>query len=170
MEKKYRITFHDGPTGNRRKDVDVIARGTDDAFRQAFQMPEAKNRLYSEVIVAEIPKEPSVIGVEFAYRDTALKRDFVDYMFIKARDEAEAVRCYNEHFLGSRFWFRAGKTEEDGKCVRGKVLQTYFAVGARYDADATVLDKGKVDALLEDASSRCITVDHLNKSVELGKD
>lgn len=134
MKKVYRITF----SGNgKSKHIDVCAESCDDAFSRAYRMPEASSRTYKEVTVEEIPSGLSVIGIEFEYTDTFIKRNFHDCLFIKANNEDEAIQYYNDHYKGKRFWFNAGKTEEDGKCIRGKVIDTYFAAGPRYDADAT---------------------------------
>lgn len=138
MEANYRITFNDGPLGNKRKHFDVSAKSSDEAFQLAFMMPEAKSGIYTDVSVEEIPREPSVIGIEFQYYDTYFKQNFTDYIFIKANNETEAVDYYNKHFKDGRFQFKASKTDENGKCIRGKILNTYFAACPGYDADATV--------------------------------
>ena len=133
--KKYRITF----CGKHSKHYDVDASNSDEAFKIAYSMPEAsKHHIYTDVSVEEVPNGPSVIGIEFKYTDTVLKKDFTNYIHIKAKDEADAVRYYNEHFRGKRFWFNPSKTEEDGKCVRGEVIDTFFSACPGFDADATI--------------------------------
>ena len=132
--KEFRITF----SGNNKcKSVDIKASCSDDAFVKAYEMPEATSRIYTEISIEEVPEGPKVIGIEFEYEDTAFKKTFTDYIFIRANDEAQAVDYYNRHYKGGRFWFHAGKTEDDGKCIRGKVLETYYAAVPGYDADAT---------------------------------
>lgn len=132
--KVFRITF----TGNgKSKSVDVQAACSDDAFDMAYKMSEATSRAYTDISVEEVPDGPKVIGIEFEYEDTAFKKTFPGYIFIRAYNEAQAVDYYNRHYKGGRFWFHAGKTEENGKCVRGKVLETYYAACPGYDADAT---------------------------------
>lgn len=135
MKENYRATF----CGNdKSKQIDLYAVNFDDAFEKAYQQPEARNRIYTDVIIEKIPTEPGVIGIEFEYTDIFIKKNYRGYLFIKAKNEAEAVQYYNVNFKGKRFWFDAGKTEEDGKCIRGKVIQTYFAPGPGYHADATL--------------------------------
>ena len=53
--KKFRITFSDGPTGNRSESVDVEAEDSDVAFSMAYRMPQAKDRRYTDVMVEECP-------------------------------------------------------------------------------------------------------------------
>lgn len=133
----YRITFSNRNAGISRK-KDIHAENSDDAFAKAFKMPDAKSGLFTDVQVEEIPEGPVVVGIKFYYYDTVLKVNFTDYLTIKANSEADAVSYYNEHFKGKRFWFNAGKTEEEGKCIRGDVAETYFAACPGYDADATL--------------------------------
>lgn len=157
MKKNYRITFYDGPMGNLSKDVDVYAENSDEALHMAYRMPEAKDRRFTDVMVGKIPEGPSIIGIEFEYTDTYFNDKFKEYMFIKANNEAEAVEYYNNHFKDKHFWFNAGKTETDGKNVRGRVVKTYFACVERYDADAT-LENAKnisVDKLIDNATQTC---------------
>lgn len=134
--KKYRIEFN-GKNSSKR--YDVVASNIDDAFKLAYSMPEASQyHIYGDIGIEEIPEGPSVIGIKFRYTDTVFKKEFTDYIHIKAKDEADAVRYYNENFKGKRFWFNAGKTEDDGKCIRGDVIETFFSAGAGFAADATV--------------------------------
>lgn len=129
---EYRITFHDGPEGNRSKDVDIMAENVDDAFRKAYQMPEAKNRLYTNVGVMEKPKGRTIIGIEHEYEDTYFHQTFVGYMFILANSESDAARYYNANIRGKHFWFNEAKIEPDGKNVFGRIRKTYFSCGDRY--------------------------------------
>ena len=157
--RKYRITFHDGPEGHRSKNVDVLADSFDDARRQARQMPEARNRLYSDMIIGQIPEGPSVIGIEFEWTSPYISGVCTGYLFIKANDEAEAVKYYNEHFKGKRFsGAHYGKNVDDADSVRGRVRSTYFPGGAvKFDADATLVHGPKnktVDDVLADATVR----------------
>lgn len=140
MKNNFRITFYDGPEGNRSKTVDVYAESFDDARRQAWQMPEAKNRLYSDMMIEEIPKGPSVIGILYEYTDPYVSGKSTQPMFIKANDEAEAICYYNKHCLGTHFDFpNYRKNDENGRCTRGRIVETYFVAGAvNYDADATI--------------------------------
>ena len=140
MKKNYRITFYDGPEGNRSKNVDVYAESFDDARRQAWQMDEAKYRMYSDIMIEEIPNGPSVIGVEYEYTHPYLKQKFTERVFIKANSEAQALKYFNEHFK-----------------ERGRATKTYFACCTGYDADATIEaeKEGKiVDVLIADANTR----------------
>lgn len=130
--KKYRIYLKNERT---KKKMDVLAESSEAAFQIAYQMPDI--RKYREVTVEEIPVGPTVIGIKFRYLDTVFKKEFCGYLFIRANNEEDAVKYYNKHFLGKRFWFDAGKTEDDGKCIRKEVLETYFARCPGYDADAT---------------------------------
>lgn len=131
----YRISFSGK---NDCKSVDVQAINSEDAFNKAYKMPESKSGQYTDIWIEKIPTEPSVIGIEFKYTDTAIKKNFHGCLFIKANNEAEAVNYYNEYYKGQRFWFNAGEIVEDGKCIRGDVIQTYFAACPGYDADATL--------------------------------
>ena len=140
-KNNYRITFHDGPDGNRSKYIDVYAKSSDEAFDIAYKMPEARRRLYDNVMVEKIPTEPSTIGVEIEYYDTQLKRNFTDRLFIRAENEKQAIDYYNKHFKGGRFGLYANMPVENGKCIRGRVLRTYFTGLPGYDADATVPEK-----------------------------
>ena len=137
MGNKYRITFSDGPSGNYHKTIDVSAKDSDEAFGIAYKMPEAKDRRYTDISVQEIKTGPKIIGLEISYYDTALKQTSVGYMFIKAENEDQAVEYYNKHLKGGRFWFNAGKTDPTGKCVRGDILDMYFAISPSYNFDAT---------------------------------
>ena len=129
MKANYRIVFHDGPEGSNSKNVDVYASNLDEARKMAWKMPEAEMReLYSEFYVQEIPKEPSVIGIEYEWTSPYINGVSTGYLFIKANDEAAAVKYYNEHFKS-----------------RGRIRKTYFAAGMGFDADATI--EGKKPAL-----------------------
>jgi hypothetical protein len=135
MKENYRITFI---SKSRSKSIDIYAISSDDAFNKAYKMPEVNNKIYTDIMVEEIPTEPSVIGIKFEYTDTYIKKRFHGNLFIKANDEAEAIKHYNSNYKGKHFWFNAGLTEEDGKCIRGNVIETYFASCPGYDADATL--------------------------------
>ena len=139
MEKRnYRVSFHDGPTGHKHKNVDVLAENSDEAFHLAYKSLTASEKdLYTDATINVIPEGPSVIGLKIEYYDIAIGRHFSDYILIRAYSESEAIAYYNEHFLGGRFWFDVSETEPDGKCVRGRVLETYYAGGLGYAADAT---------------------------------
>lgn len=154
MKKKFRITFYDGPEGNKSKNVDIFAESFNDARRQAWQMDEAKSREYSDMIIEKIPEGPSVIGVQYEYVDPYLSGKSTQCLFIKANDEAEAIRYYNEHYRNTRFDFpNHRKNDEYGRCTRGRIVETYYATGAiRFDADAT-LDK-TVDGLIANAKEQ----------------
>lgn len=155
LKNNFRITFYDGPEGSRSKKVDVFAESFEDARRQAWQMPEAKNRLYTDMMIEEIPKEPSVIGIMYEYVDPGLSGRCTQPLFIKANDEAEAIRYYNKHYKNARFDFpNHQKNNENGRCTRGRIVETYFAAGVvRYDADATI--EGSLDGRLASAAERC---------------
>ena len=80
---KYRITF----CGKHSRHYDVDASNSDEAFKMAYSMPEASQyHIYTDVSVEEVPEGPSVIGIEFRYTDTVLKKDFTNYIHIKAKD------------------------------------------------------------------------------------
>ena len=154
MKNNFRVTFHDGPEGNRSKHVDIYAESLEDAMRQAYQMDEAKYRMYSEMSIMEIPKEPCVIGIMYEYVDPGLSGRCTQPLFIKANDEAEAIRYYNKHYKNARFDFpNHQKNNENGRCTRGRIVETYFAAGVvRYDADATI--EGSLDGRLASAAER----------------
>lgn len=139
---KFRVTFSDGPLGNWSKSIDICAVSSEHAFEQAYRMPEAKSEVYTDIDVQEITEGPKVIGVKFEYVDTAMKRSFSDYIFIRANSEEEAVEFYNKNYKGGRFWFKASETAPDGKCIRGDVIATYYAACPGYDADATISHEG----------------------------
>lgn len=143
MKSNYRITFYDGPEGNISKNVDVYAESFDDARKQARQMPEARNRMYSDMMIEQFPEGPSVIGVEFEWTDPYISGVCTGYLFIKANDEAEAVKYYNEHFRGKCFeGSHYGKNVDGAHSVRGRIRKTYFASGCvRFDGDATLEGK-----------------------------
>ena len=83
MEKNYRITFSD-ERGENFKSIDVYAIDSDDAFSQAYRMPEAKSGKYTGVLVEKLTPGPNVYGIEFDYFDTAFKKNFTGYMCIKS--------------------------------------------------------------------------------------
>lgn len=143
MKANYRIVFHDGPEGSRSKNVDVCAESFEDARRQAFQMPEACNRMYSDMLIEKIPEGPSVIGIEFEFemKCPPFYEKGKDYLFIRANSEAEALQYYNSHFKGERYNRRAGETVPDGCRVRKRATKTYFAAGCAPCADATIDEK-----------------------------
>ena len=132
MKPNFRITFSGK---DRSENIDVFAENREDALEMALCMPEVEH--YRDVTIEEFPEFPCVIGIKFQYRDTCRKKDFRGYVFIKANSEKEAVDYYNEHLKGKRFCFDSGKTETNGKCIRGKVLETYFAGCPGFDVDAT---------------------------------
>lgn len=143
MKANYRIVFHDGPEGSNSKSVDVYASSMKEAREKAYKMPEAKTReLYSEFYVQEIPREPSTIGIEFEYTSPYINGVCTGYLFIKANDEAQAVKYYNEHFKGKSFaGAHYGKNVEGEHTVRGRIRSTYFANGMKFHADATIEGK-----------------------------
>lgn len=134
MKKNYRITFSNR---DECKHVDIYAKDCDAAFVRAYSMPEAKSGLYSDIMVERIPTGPSVIAVKFKYIDTVTDKTFFGYLHIKAKDEEHALKYYNKHFKNKRFWFYAGKNEDDGKHIRQEAVETYFASCPGYDVDAT---------------------------------
>ena len=123
---QFRITFTDGPTGNRSKTYDVDAQNSDEAFKIAYAKPESKSRWYSDVSVMEIEPGPKQIGVEFESYDTVFKQSFRGYLFFTAEDEADAIRQYNEKYKGKRYWFDACKPAADGKNEYRRVISTYY--------------------------------------------
>lgn len=141
--KKFRATFFDGPTGNLSKKVDLLAEDTDHALKQALKMREASDRRFTDVSVEEVKDGPKNIGLVISYYDTVIRRNFRGYVFIRANSEKEAVAYYNSHLRGGRFWFHAGETEADGKCVRREVVDTYYAAGPGYDFDACADTDGR---------------------------
>ena len=134
---KYRITFSDGPMGNRDKHIDVDADSSDEAFKMAYAMPEAKNHMYTDVMVEKHPLGASPIGLTIEYYDTYFKEYYTGTMIIKAENEDQAMEYYDRNYKGKHFWFNCGQIEDDGKCVYGKIKDTYFAACPGYDADAT---------------------------------
>ena len=128
------IDFHDGPEGNRSVRRDIMAENSDDAFRKAYRMPEAKH--YSNVTIYKKPQGKTCIGIEFIYTDTVFKQDFHGYVFVDANSEREASDWYCRNLRGKRFWFNAHEPKPDGKNVYGRVIKTYFADGfAKFDAE-----------------------------------
>lgn len=156
-KNNYRITFHDGPLSDRSKSVDVVAKDPDEAFEIAYSMPEARRRLYDNILIEKIPIGPSVIGVKFEYYDTAFEKNFTDQVFIKAENEQQAINYYNKYYKGGRFNVYGNKTVKDGRCIRGRVLKTYFTGLPGFDADATVHEKKKpLDDIISSAKSQHI--------------
>ena len=136
--KKFRIIFSDGPMGDRHKSYDVEAENSDEAFQIAYRKPEAQRYdLFTNISVEEIPEGASPIGIRFSYYDTYAKRNFTDYLVIKANDEKQAVEYYNSYYRGKHFSFNVGEIEEIGKHIYGNVVETYFAACPGYHADAT---------------------------------
>lgn len=135
--KKYRITFTPRYSDVKPYKIDVAAENSDEAFHIAYQTPEAKSRMYSELTCEEWPEGISNIGIRFRYTDTVFRKEFEGYLVIRAASEKDAVAYYNRHYKGNRFWFHCGEICEDGKCVYGKVVETYFAACSGFDADAT---------------------------------
>lgn len=135
---KYRVTFHDGPTGNKSKKFDVDARDMDEAFRKARELfPNAWQAGYTDATTEEVPTEPSPIGIRFRYLESG-KKSYCQYLVIKADNEAHAVAFYNRNLKGRRFYQPWPKKPDDnGNCVYGEVEETYFAACPGYDYDAT---------------------------------
>lgn len=133
----YRITFHDGPLGKNEKKVDVYAENSRDAFKQAYEMPEAKNRVYTGILVSAIPEGPSVIGIMFKCKDTSFNETTSNYIFIKANSEKEAADYYNRKIRGKRFRFYPKDIDRNGRFVFEEIQETYFAAGTDYTIDAT---------------------------------
>lgn len=135
-KKKFRISFL-ANCGMHVVHKDVAAQDSDEAFSIAYKMPEVRSGMYDEISLMEIPQGPTVIGVKFQYYDSVFKEHFHDRIFILANNEEEAIEYYNKHYKGKRFIHEPACTVEDGKCVRGDVVETYFAAGGMYHADAT---------------------------------
>lgn len=156
MDQKYRITFHDGPNGNRQKTVDIYAESLEDARKRAYQLPEARNRLYDNMMISQVPEGPSVIGIEFKYEmhRPPFHQEGKDYLFIRANSEAEALQYYNDHFWGRTYDRVAGKTDPAGHRVRGRALRTYYAPGMICCADATIGKAPSLETQIQSASSR----------------
>lgn len=167
MKNKYRITFHDGPLGNRQKTVDIYAESLDEARQQGYQMPEARNRLYDNMMIHQVPEGPSVIGIEFEFemKSPPFYENGKDYLFIRANSEAEALQYYNTHFLAQRYSSHAGTTDPAGHRVRGRVTQTYYADGMQYCADATN-NSQSLDDKVSVATARASVSDSGQKSQE----
>ena len=141
MKKQFRITFSDGPMGKRmEKHYDVWASDIGEAEKIGFDMSTA--RQYCNMSVQEVPMGPKMVGLEILYEDTYLKKNYHAYIIIRANDESSAVDYYNKHLKGGRFWFDAGKTDDLGKCVRGAVVNTYYAACPGCDFDI-VAEKGE---------------------------
>lgn len=115
---------------------DVYAGSEDEAFSLAYQTFEARNFPITDISVQEIPEGPANIGLKIEYEDTSIKRRFADYIIIRADSEEQAAVYYNQNLKGGRFWFHANKTDDAGKCVRGNILETYFASCPGYDFSA----------------------------------
>ena len=133
---KYRITFSGGPTTDISKHYDVEVKNSDEAFAMAYKMPEAKNRIYSNIWVEEIPVGDTNIGIRFAYKDRG--RTYHQYMVIHAKDERHAKEYYNKNIKGRNFYQPwSHKPDDNGNCVYGSIVETYFAACPGYDFDAT---------------------------------
>lgn len=125
---KYRCTFYNRSTDKSLK-YDVIADSMDMASKMGYEYAESNSlyyKGYTDMTVSEIPEGISTIGVMFKSHDTVLKKDFVNRVFIDAESEKDAVRIYNETYLGKRFWFNSHEICEDGKNVYGEVVDTYY--------------------------------------------
>ena len=137
-KKKYRITFSDGPMGNRSESVDVEAESSGEALSIGWTLPQAKDRRYTEMAAEEWPDGPSTIGVEFETYDRVFKRTFTGRLFIRADSEKQAADYYRSHFEGKKSYCNyASRPEEGGKCSYGRIKGTYFAACPGWDFDAT---------------------------------
>ena len=133
---KYRITFFSDPTTDIVKKYDVEAKNSDEAFEIAYKMPEARNRMYRNVGVEEIPTGDTNIGIRFSYKERG--KTYYQYMVIHAKNESHAKEYYNRNIKGRNFyqpWPR--KPDDNGNCIYGAIAETYFAACPGYDFDAT---------------------------------
>ena len=126
--KKYRCSFYNPEKDSyikwdiERSDMEeAVNRGSEYA-----RLHDLYYRGYENLTVGEVPEGPSRIGIKFKCRDTALKMDSVNYLFIAAESEEAAEKKYYDTYYGKHFWFSPGKIEEDGKNVYGKVIETYY--------------------------------------------
>ncbi len=146
--KKFRLTFNDGPMGNRRVSKDILAEDFDDAAIVARKMPEAYIKEFrdNDVVIEEIVDGPKVIGICYNYYDHSCKRTYQGYTFIRALDEAQAIDYYNKNIKSKVFYQPwPDKFDENGNCEYGAVAYTYFAGGDGYSYDAIEDNKKKGD-------------------------
>ena len=130
MKANYRITFYNGPAGNSSMHKDVYAKDSDDAFKQAYRMPEAQSHRYSDVAVEEIPDGPSCIGIEFETYDRVFRKTFTNYIFVLAEDEVEARSWYRRNLMEKKtFCIYPDRPEVNEKSSYGRIKRTYFACG-----------------------------------------
>ena len=119
---------------------DLEAENSDDAISKAYRYLRDRGieHRFSEVMVEEIPKGPTNIGIKFAYEE-GKRGIYYNYIVIRANDEADAEAFYNKTLLGKRFYQPwPAKIDENGNCVYGRVAETYFAACPGFDLDATV--------------------------------
>lgn len=136
-KKKFRASFYNSKSDVTKK-VDFLANDSEEASRNALNMPEAKGHCYDNLTVEEWPESPSPIGIRFGYAENG-KDGYSNYLVVKARDEAHAVAFYNANYKGRRFFQPWPlKPDDSGNCVYGEVKETYFCAASCFDADATL--------------------------------
>lgn len=139
----YRVTLHNGPTGNDRCfKYDTVADSTDEALRRALKAFKLKHGYdahvdFSDSTIEEHPVGASVIGIRFAYKEGNGKGGH-QYLFIKAETEKKAAEYYNSNIRGKNFYQPwPHKINDQGNCTYDSIADTYFAACNGYDFDAT---------------------------------
>lgn len=133
--KTYRLTLT-GPDGKKIREWDAKAVSMDAAMDAALKQPEIKNIRGGELSVQEVPERPSQFGVRFRYYDTVFRQHFTDCLIIRAENERQAKDYYVRHLEGGLFQYDPAKSDKNGKCIRGVVLETYIAACPGWDFDA----------------------------------
>lgn len=133
--KTYRLTLT-GPDGKKIREWDVKAVSMDAAMDTALKQPEIKNIRGGELSAQEVPEGPSQFGVRFRYYDTVFRQHFTDCLIIRAENERQAKDYYVRHLEGGLFQYDPAKSDKNGKCIRGVVLETYIAACPGWDFDA----------------------------------
>ena len=108
----------------------------DAAMNAALKQPEVKNIHGGELSAQEVPEGPSQFGVRFRYYDTAFRQRFTDCLIIRAENERQAKDYYIRYLEGGRFQHDPARDDENGKCIREGVLETYIAACPGWDFDA----------------------------------
>ncbi len=122
----YRITFYNNKTDKSKK-FDIKARNSaevDEFINNKAR--EMRDKDYTDATYHIVEDGLKTIGLEILYTDTVFKKDFKDYLFIKAENENEAIEIFNKEYKNQRFWFNCEKLESDGKCIIKKVTNTYY--------------------------------------------
>ena len=133
--KTYRMTLT-GPDGKKIREWDAKAVSMDAAMNAALKQPEIKNIREGELSAQEVPEGPSQFGVRFRYYDTVFRQHFTDCLIIRAKNERQAKDYYVRYLEGGRFQHDPAVDDNNGKCIREGILETYIAACPGWDFDA----------------------------------